>query len=327
MKFFVYTFREFDEKNCFDELSEKYGFEYDYSPEYPCLENVHYAKGYDAVSFTPCECNAELVEAFHKQGVKYICARSIGFEHIDLEKAKELGMRVSCVKYGPETVADYAIMLMLMGCRKITHIIERSKLQDYTLKGKLGKNLSNCTVGILGTGQIGGTVVKHLQSFGCRILANSLFEEESLKGMCEYVSVEKLLAESDVISMHMPASKENYHLLNKETFDMMKDGVILVNTARGALIDTDALIDSIESGKIGFAALDVLEVEDGLYYADRIGDCIPNRNMAILRAFPNVLLTPHTAFYTDEAVYSMAENTVVPVLDMEAGRDNHLVIV
>ena len=108
---------------------------------------------------------------------------------------------------------------------------------------------------------------------------------------------------------------------------MMKDGVILVNTARGALIDTDALIDSIESGKIGFAALDVLEVEDGLYYADRIGDCIPNRNMAILRAFPNVLLTPHTAFYTDEAVYSMAENTVVPVLDMEAGRDNHLVIV
>ena len=267
------------------------------------------------------------MEAFHREGVRYICARSIGFEHIDLDKARELGMRVSCVKYGPETVADYAVMLMLMGCRKIRHIIERSKLQDYTLKGKLGKNLSSCTVGILGTGQIGGTVIRHLRSFGCRILANSLFEDESLRGMCEYVSLERLLSESDVISLHMPATKDNFHVLNKETFAMMKDGVILINTARGSLIDTDALIDSIESGKIGFAGLDVLEVEDGLYYADRTGDCIANRNMAILRSFPNVLLTPHTAFYTDEAVYSMAENTVVPVLDMEAGRDNPLIIV
>ena len=327
MKFFIYTFREFDEKYCFDELSQKYGFEYDYSPEYPSLKNVHYAKGYDAVSFTPCECNAELLQAFYDQGVRYICARSVGFDHIDLDKAKELGMRVSYVKYGSETVADYAIMLMLMACRKIPHIIERSKLQDYTLKGKLGKNLCHCTVGILGTGKIGGTVVKHLSGFGCKIIANSLIEEEELKGLCEYVSMERLLSESDVISLHMPAHKNNYHLIDAKAFEQMKEGVIIVNTARGSLIDTEALIENLENGKVGFAALDLLEVEDGLYYMDRIGDCIANRSMAVLRSFPNVLLTPHTAFYTDEAVYSMAENSVLPALDAEAGRENGLIIV
>ena len=325
MKFFIYTFREFDEKECFDALQEKYGFEYAYSAEYPSLENVHFAKGYDAVSFTPFHCDAALVEAFHAQGVRYLCARSIGFDHIDLEKARELGMRVSCVSYQPEGVADYAILLMLMGCRKMNHIIERSKLQDYTLKGKLGRNLSGCTVGILGTGKIGGTVIRHLHGFGCKILANSLVEEDGLRELCDYVSLEEVLTQSDIISLHMPAGGSNYHLLDRAAFDRMKPGVMIINTARGSLIDTEALIENLESGKVGFAALDVLEKEDSLYYINRVGDCIVNRQMAVLRSFPNVLLTPHTAFYTGEGVYEMAENTILPMLDMEAGRDNPLI--
>ena len=162
MKIFAYSFREFDEKPFWDKLIKDFNAEYDYSTEYPNPDNVHLAAGYDAISATPCNLDADMLERFYAVGVRYIATRSIGFDHIDLKKAKELGMGVCHVSYAPQTVADYSIMLMLMCCRNICHILERSKVQDYTLKGKMGKDLSDCTVGIIGTGQIGKTVIKHL---------------------------------------------------------------------------------------------------------------------------------------------------------------------
>lgn len=326
MKIFAYALREFDEKDFFDQYSKEFHCEYGYTTEYPSPENVELAKGYDAISATPCDLGADMLDLFYQAGVRYIATRSIGFDHIDLNRAKELGMGVARVSYAPETVADYAIMLMLMCCRKIYPILERAKLQDYTLRGKMGKDICDCTVGVIGTGQIGTTVIKHLSSFGCRLLAYDLYPNEECAKIAEYVSLEELYAKSDIITLHTPSTQENYHMLSSPAFGQMKDDVIIINTARGALINTDALIDALTAGKVGYAALDVLENEDGLYYSNRIGDVIDNRNMAILRSFPNVILSPHTAFYTRKVVQDMAYKTIQNVHDMMKHIENPLVI-
>ncbi len=323
MKIFAYSFREFDEKPTFDKLKEKYDFEYGYCAEYPSKENAYLAKGYDAISFTPCTFGKDLIDAFKNVGVKYIAARSIGFNHIDIEYAKSVGMGVSHVNYKPDTVADYAVMLILMGCRKASYIMQRANVQDFSLTGKLGKDLCDMTVGVIGTGNIGKTVVQRLNAFGCRVLGYDIFPKNNIG--CEYVSLEELYKQSDIITVHAPVTEENYHLLDEKAFGMMKDGVMIINTARGLLIDTDALIKNLKNGKVGFAGLDVLENEDGLYYCNRMGDVIDNDQMSVLRSFPNVLLMPHTAFYTENVVYQMAENVVKCVLDMENGVDNPLI--
>lgn len=326
MKIFTYALREFDEKAFFDQYSKEYNCEYAYTTAYPSPDNVELARGYDAISATPCDLGADMLERFYNVGIRYVATRSIGVDHIDLEKAKELGMGVCHVSYAPETVADYAIMLMLMCCRNICHILERSKVQDYTLKGKMGKDICDCTVGVIGTGQIGRTVIKHLSSFGCRILAYDLYPNKECEAWAEYVTLEELYAQSDIITLHAPATADNYHMLNAEAFAQMKDDVIIINTARGTLIDTEALICAIESDKIGHAALDVLEQEGGLYYINRMGDAIENRQMAVLRSFPNVILSPHTAFYTEKVVRDMAVKTIKGVHDMMNHVENPLII-
>ena len=322
MKIFIYATREFDELGAAKKWGKEYGIDFGWSAEYPTLENAELARGCDAVSCTPCDMGAEMLERFHNLGVKYITTRSIGFDHIDLKKAKELGMRVSKTMYEPDGVANYAIMLMLMCLRQMAHILKRSEVQDYSLKGKLGRDISSCTVGVIGTGKIGATVVKNLSTFGCRLLAYDLFPKKDLP--CEYVSLEELYRQSDVITIHTPATPESYHMINADTIATMKDGVILINCARGAMIDTDALIDGLESGKIGGAALDVLEHENGLYYYNRMGDVIANRTMAILRSFPNVILSPHTAFYTDEDVDNMMKYNFDSLYRFENGLENPL---
>lgn len=327
MKIFAYCLREFDEKAMFDRLAEEFGAQYGYSTDYPNPDNAALARGYDAISCTPCNMGADMLQRFYDVGVRYVATRSIGFDHIDLEKARQLGIGVCHVSYEPETVADYTIMLMLMCCRNMPHIMNRSLVQDYTLKGKMGKDISDCTVGIIGAGQIGRTVIRHLSGFGCRILAYDLYQDPKTAKLAEYVPLEQIYAESDIITLHTPATAENYHLINAQALSAMKDGVILINTARGTLVDTEALIQGLESGKVGHAALDVLEDEAGLYYANRMGEVIVNRQMAILRAFPNVILSPHTAFYTEKVVWNMAYKTFKGVQDMMEQIENPLVIV
>ena len=326
MKIFAYCLREFDEKPMFDRLAGEFDAQYGYSTAYPEPDNVELARGYDAVSCTPCNMGADMLQRFYDVGVRYVATRSIGYDHIDLEKAKQLGMGVCRVSYEPETVADYAIMLMLMCCRNMPHIMNRSVVQDYGLKGKMGRDISDCTVGIIGAGQIGCTVIRHLSGFGCRLLAYDLYRNPQMDGLAEYVSLEQLYTESDIITLHAPATTENYHLIDSGALSRMKDGVILINTARGSLVDTEALINGLESGKVGHAALDVLENEAGLYYANRMGDVIVNRQMAVLRSFPNVILSPHTAFYTEKVVWNMAYKTFKGVQDMMRRVDNPLVI-
>ena len=259
-------------------------------------------------------------------GIKCVATRSIGYDHIDLDYTKKLGMGASHVEYAPETVADYSIMLMLMCCRNICHILDRAAVQDFSLKGKMGKDICDCTVGIIGTGRIGQTVIRHLKGFGCRLLAYDLYPSEAMREYVEYVSLEELYKNSDIISLHAPATAANYHLIDGKAFNQMKNGVIIINTARGTLIDEAAMIQALETGKIGMAGLDVWEQESGMIYVNKMGEPLQNKNYALLKSFPNVILAPHTAFYTEKVVHSMAYNAFKCIQDMLEKKENPLIL-
>lgn len=324
MKLFAFAMREFDELKYFEECREKYGITFDYTTDYPSMDNISLAKGYEAVSIITNPIDREMIGLFSEMGVKYLATRSIGYEHIDVEAAHHFGIRVCHASYSPNSVANYTIMLMLMACRNIGYILEKSRLQDYSLGGKIGKEFSLCTVGVVGTGKIGETVIRHLSGFGCRMLAYDLYEKESVKQYAEYVTLDRLYQESDIITLHVPGMTENYHMLDEKAFAKMKDSVMLVNAARGMLVDTDALIAALESGKVGFAALDTVEEENGLYYLNREGDIIANRHRAVLGAFPNVILSPHMAFYTEQAVSDMVGKTVEAMVRLSEGKETSL---
>ena len=214
MKIAFYQMRPFDEQAYIEQFSREFGIDYVTIPGAPCPENLDKAAGCDAVSQNPCEILPEYVEAWARMGVKYLLCRSIGYDHIPLETAKRLGMRVAHSHYPPEGVANYAIMLMLMCTRKMNQTMLRAAAQDYTLPGKMGKDLSNCTVGVIGTGKIGRTVIAHLQGFGCKILAYDLYQSDEVAQMAEYVPLDELYARSDVITLHTNATAENHHLIN-----------------------------------------------------------------------------------------------------------------
>lgn len=323
MKICFYALREFDELDFCNEMKAKYNIDFIYSTEYPNKENINLASGCEGMSCTPCDMSASVLEAFHNVGVKYILCRSIGYDHVDLKRAYELGMKVDTVTYPPTGVADYAIMLMLASVRRFAHILKRTELQDYSLKNKLGRDFSQCTVGVMGTGRIGTTVLQHLSGFGCRLLAYDIYHNERAEKLAKYVTLDELLAESDIITLHMNANDNNHHIINHEAISKMKQGAYIINTARGKLIDSEALIAGIESGKLGGAALDVVEFENGLYYYNHMGEVMVNPKLALLRSFPNVIISPHTAFYTREDVRDMIEGNFKSLYEFENGIKTH----
>ena len=321
MKILIYSYRK-DEEEAIKKFGEKYNVELQLCKEAPSIENAELARGAACISVITTNVTAELIEKFQEVGVRYISTRTIGYEHIDIKKAKELGISVGNVTYSPESVAEYTIMMMIMITRKMQLIMNRSISQDYSLNKVRGKELSSMTVGVIGTGRIGETVIEHLSGFGSKILAYDLCKKEKLIGKAEYVDLEKLIENSDIITLHIPALKDNIHIINKDIINKMKPDVYIINTSRGSLINTEDLIDGIESGKIAGAALDVIENEEDIYYKDLKGKVIVNRNLSILRAFPNVIITPHTAFYTNEAVSDMIENSIKSCILFYEGKNN-----
>ena len=310
MKLAVFSYRN-DETEYFNKFVKQYNVDAVYTSEAPTLENLEFVKGCDCISIITTKIDTELLDKLKEFGVKFISTRTIGYDHIDIDYAHKIGIGVDNVSYSPNSVAEYTVMLILMANRKVKHILERSIGQDYSLKGIQGKELRNQTVGVIGTGRIGEAVIKDISGFGANIIAYDLYEKESVKQLATYVSIDQLLSESDVITMHTPLTAENHHLINEENIAKMKTGVVIINTARGALIDTSAFIDAIESGKIGAAALDVIENETDVFYNDFKYTPIKNRELAILKSFPNVTVMPHTAFYTDQAVSDMVENSIL----------------
>jgi D-specific alpha-keto acid dehydrogenase len=264
------------------------------------------------------EISSPILGALKDAGVEYVSTRSIGFDHIDLDAAATLGITVENVVYAPDGVADYTLMLILMAIRNAKEVVRSAERHDFRLGGVRGRDLRDMTVGVLGVGHIGEAVVRRLQGFGCRVLAHST--RRNSVAAPDFVSLDDLLHESDVVTLHMPLNSDTHHLIGREQIETMKQGAFLVNTGRGSLVDTDALIVALESGKLGGAALDVLEGEEGIFYFDCTTRAVDNQFLLRLQQLPNAIVTPHTAYYTRRALHDTVERTLTNCLRFEGTR-------
>ena len=251
-----------------------------------------------------------------RAGVAYISTRSIGLNHIDVDYARDVGISVEAVEYSPDSVADYTLMLILMALRHAKAVVTRASAHDFRLNDVRGRELRDLTVGVVGTGRIGSAVVDRLRGFGCRILAH----DTSPTTGASYVPLDALVRRSDVVTLHTPLTAATRHLLDRDRIGRMKHGAYVVNTGRGALLDTEALVQAVERGHLGGAALDVLDGEDGIFYADCRDRPLDHPLLLRLERLPNVLISPHTAFYTDHALRDAVENSVVGCLRFETRR-------
>jgi D-specific alpha-keto acid dehydrogenase len=254
--------------------------------------------------------------ALGRAGVEYVSTRSIGYNHIDVTYAESVGISVGNVAYSPDSVADYTLMLMLMAVRQAKSVMRRADTHDYRLNDTRGRELRDLTVGVVGTGRIGTAVMDRLRGFGCRVLAY----DSRPQTPADYVPLDELLRRSDIVTLHTPLTADTRHLLDRRRIERMKDGAFVVNTGRGALLDTAALIPALEGGRLGGAALDVLEGEEGIFYADRRNEPVTSEALLRLQRLPNVLITPHTAFYTDHALRDTVENSLARCVNFDSGR-------
>ncbi len=311
MRIGVYSARE-DEKEFIDKFSRQYGVEIEMIDVNPVPETTDRAKGCQCISIiTNTFITKEMLDRYKALGVRFVSTRTVGFEHIDVEYAKKIGIGVGNVSYTPSSVAEFAVMMMLMVLRNAKHLTTRMQGQDYTISGiTRGRLISDLTVGIMGTGKIGSRVAELLTGFGCRIMAYDPYPNEALTGIAEYTDLDTLYRNSDIISLHMPSTEENKYIINAAVFNKMKQNAVLINTARGDLVDSKALIEAVESGKLGGAGLDVFDGDRLIYYRDRKGEPISQHDMAVLNFLPNVLMMPHMAFYTDHSVSDMVENSI-----------------
>ncbi len=259
--------------------------------------------------------NATL-NALSRAGVAYISTRSVGYNHIDVEYAAGVGIRVENVAYSPDSVADYAVMLMLMALRNARSVIRRADARDYRLLDTRGKELRDLTVGVVGTGRIGVAVIDRLRGFGCRVLAHDI---RPATCPVEYVVLDELLQQSDIVTLHTPLTADTHRLLDRRRIGQLKRGAFVINTARGSLVDTEALLSALEGGRLGGAALDVLEGEEGTFYADHRDEPVESDHLLRLHRLPNVIISPHTAYFTDHALADIVDGTLVSCLSFEGG--------
>lgn len=282
------------------------------------------AEGFDAVcGFVSSDVGHDTLECLHKHNIKLVLMRCAGYNNVDLETAKELGIRVMIVPgYSPEAVAEHAMALALCCNRRLHKAYNKVRENDFSLNGLMGFNFYQKTAGIIGTGKIGAVMCRICQGFGMKVIAYDLYPNEELKSFVDYVSLEELLSQSDLISLHCPLTDGTRHMINIDTIKQMKDGVILVNTSRGALVKTDDLIEGIRMLKFAGVGLDVYEEETNNVFEDRSEEILEHSTTARLLSFPNVMITSHQGFFTEEALAAIASTTLDNALDGMAGRES-----
>lgn len=324
MKILFYAAKIYDKKSFDPVLKDFPDIEIEYIDHELEPRTASLAKGYDAIcAFVSADVGAETLEILHEGGVKTVLMRCAGFNNVDVEKAKELGITVKRVPgYSPESVAELAMGLALAVNRRLYKAYNKVRENDYTLKGLRGVNFYQKTAGIVGTGKIGAAMCRICRGFGMRVIAYDVYQNPSLVDFVEYVSLDELLAQSDLISLHCPLLDNTYHLINIDNIKKMKDGVILVNTSRGALVNTNELIEGIRMNKFLGVGLDVYEEETGNVYEDRSDEIMMHSVTARLLAFPNVMITSHQGFYTMEALASIAQTTLQNMVDAANGEHN-----
>lgn len=322
MRIAFYDTHSYDRK-AFVDANQHFGYEIVFLEARLTDLTAELARGCEAIcAFVNDHVDRPTLEKLKAVGVRLVALRSAGYNNVDLDAATELGLPVVRVpEYSPYAVAEHAMALILTLNRKIHRASNRVHELNFSLEGLVGFDLHGKTVGVIGTGKIGATFCRILKGFQCRVLASDPFPNESLirELGVEYVPLETLCAQSDVISLHAPLLPSTRHMINAQTIALMKTGVMLINTSRGALIDTPALVEGLKNGKIGSAALDVYEEEENVFFFDLSEKVLQDDVLARLLTFPNVLITSHQAFLTHEALRNIAETTLSNIRDFSAG--------
>lgn len=327
----------FDEVEFFEKAARDLDVTVDFCEKRLSLDSVGRAAGYDAVVSQPTPTDEALIAQLVNGGTRLLQTMSVGVDHIDFEAAGRLGLEISVASYSPHSVGEFTVMLMLMTLRRARAMLERFAVQDFRTGNYRGLELQGKTVGIYGAGSIGMVVARLCAAFGARVLAYSPSRVGMAERACvadktertapgaetiEFVELDRLLAQSDLLSIHARTTPETFHFFDAQTFGRMKHGAILINTARGDIVDTDALIDALESGQIAAAGLDVIDRDRQLYFRDHHSNALSYRNLAILKAMPQVTLFPHAAYYTDEASYDYTYGSIArAVRALRGGRE------
>lgn len=308
MKIAFFDTKPYD-KNSFNNSLDSKNIEFKFFETKLNEDTVKLAKGYDAICvFVNDTVNAEVINALYSYGVKLIALRCAGFNNVDLKAAHNKIAVVRVPAYSPYAVAEHTMALLLTSVRRIHKAFIRTKSFNFSLSDLTGFDLYGKTVGVIGTGKIGRIFINICKGFGMKILAYDKFPDNSLD--VSYVSIDELLKNSDIISLHCPLTEETYHIINKESISSMKNGVMIINTSRGALIDAEALLEGIKSRKIGGACLDVYEEESDFFFEDYSSHIVEDDTLARLISMPNVIVTSHQAFLTEEALANIAKTTI-----------------
>ena len=324
MKILFYDTKSYD-KESFEATLKKYpGIQIDYIRSDLDPRTAALADGFDAVcAFVSSNVSEATLKILHEKGVRLVLLRCAGYNNVDLEKAAAYDICVMRVPgYSPEAVAEHAMALALACNRRLYKAYNKVRENDFSLAGLMGFNFYGKIAGIIGTGRIGAAMCRICNGFVMKVIAYDVYENPDLKDFVTYVTLDELLAQSDLISLHCPLMDSTYHLIQLDTIKKMKDGVILVNTSRGALVKTEDLIEGIRLHKFAGVGLDVYEEETKNVFEDRSDEILEHSTTARLLSFPNVMITSHQGFFTKEALEAIAETTLQNALDFESGKKN-----
>jgi D-lactate dehydrogenase len=312
MKITFFSTQPYDSKS-FEACNTNYSFNIKYLDVQLNEQTASLARGADAVcAFVNDRINSSIIKELASSGVKIIALRCAGFNNVDLAAAKEYNIKIVRVPaYSPNAVAEHAVAMMMTLNRKTHKAYNRIREQNFSLNGLLGFDLHGKTVGVIGTGNIGIVFCKIMLGFGCKVLAYDIKENEELKNLgVQYASIDELLPQADIISLHCPLNEHTRYIINREAIEQMKPHVMVINTSRGGLIDTKAAVKGLKSGKIGSLGIDVYEQEEKLFFRDLSETIIEDDIISRLSSFPNVLITAHQGFFTNEALSQIAETTL-----------------
>ena len=323
MKIAMFDTHAYDRKS-FDSANQHFGHDITYLEPRLTAATASLADGFPvACAFVNDRADAEALRVLAAGGVKLLALRSAGHNHVDLRVAAELGIKVARVPaYSPYAVAEHAVALVLALNRKIHRASARVREWNFSLDGLVGFDLHGKTVGIIGTGKIGQVAARIFRGFGCTVLCYDPYPDEhfATEAGARYVELTELYAVSHIISLHAPLTPDTHHLIGEKALAMMRPGAMLINTSRGALVDSRALVRSLKTGKLGAAGLDVYEEEAGIFFQDLSNQMLQDDILARLLSFPNVLVTSHQAFMTNEALHNIAEVTLENVRAFEQGQ-------
>lgn len=317
MKIAFYSTKPYD-KIWFEPLGKEYGFDIRFL-EVPCNKDTLFlAKGSDAVCvFVNDHVDAEMIEILYDMKVKGLLLRSAGFNHVDVKAAEDKLVILRVPSYSPEAVAEFATALLLTLNRQTHKAFNRTREFNMSLHGLMGTDMHNKTAGVVGTGKIGQAMIRICNGFGMQVMAYDPYPNKSLD--VKYVTLEELFAKSDIISLHCPLTAQTKYMINQGSIAQMKQGVYLINTSRGELIETEGLIQGLLEKKFGGVGLDVYEEEEGIFFEDWSGEVILDENLTRLVTFPNVLITSHMGFFTKEAMQAIAIETLENAYALENG--------